>query len=353
VAPAADDLLLLAPQPGTSYQTQCKAVTVSALSGAGLIIPDKEVVFGTGVGVSSSPLFEFDGASVLLSNDAAPAIVYDVGVVTKNQTMAFIPNNEANLGGFGWTVHRYPPNAGNTRYDCVMQFGFNPPQSGSYQPLDHAFNFTLENEFKTNGGVRQIEFYMEYAPVGGGTSLRPFAITVNLVTDVMVPGFNCQSVVFDDETGVNTPWLQIQSNDGDPSQIPYINIADKAGKKGELRVSHNNINWLRQQGISLIGYNSAIGYLLPDGNLDTLRVFNTPGSTHDFNIEFGSTDFIKFGWTFSDGTMTLVDSAAAVKFWKAKYKSSDGSMGDTGSFTSGDVVPKTVTVKDGIITSIV
>ena len=53
----------------------------------------------------------------------------------------------------------------------------------------------------------------------------------------------------------------------------------------------------------------------------------------------------------TDGGLSVVKSAVIGDYVTAKYKSSDGSSGATGSFTTAD--SKTVTVKDGIITSIV
>lgn len=60
--------------------------------------------------------------------------------------------------------------------------------------------------------------------------------------------------------------------------------------------------------------------------------------------------------TFATDTLTatkLVGTTSVKAGTAAGFISSDGSTGATGTFLSGDIVPKAITVKDGIITSII
>jgi hypothetical protein len=106
-----------------------------------------------------------------------------------------VETNEEGTAPFGWTLAKYAGNAGETKQDNQFCWGYNVgPGGNKIVPSEHSYGHCIENRYRTNNGVAQLEEYNFFIPgnecVGTGcVTQRTMSVSPELASGLVINRF--------------------------------------------------------------------------------------------------------------------------------------------------------------------
>jgi hypothetical protein len=163
-----------------------------------------------------------------------------------------VSNNESGVPDFSTTLTFYAGSNGATVRDNVWSSGYNRGPSGKQVSGKHAWYYNVESDYKTAGGVRQLEMYFGYESPSGTYAVRPFSITPHIDLDTVEVGIRAESIKVG-YVDTTFDWLQFVSS----SSTGQLSLTGNSS----ITYDASNRYFISSGGQGLLGYQSSVGYL--------------------------------------------------------------------------------------------
>lgn len=178
----------------------------------------------------------------------------DVTVPTSGSIQAIrMKTNEAGSGDFAFSYFATAGNAGETRRDNQLVWGYNPGGPGNVAD-EHSFVEAIESRYNTAEDILQVEHYFQYdSGIESAISLpgvRPFSITIGLVSGDVAIDNMADSVRFWDKfftgDGAGSPYFRMDMDDTEASFRLEGNSQIAYDGTDSVFLTNNGANYLYQ-----------------------------------------------------------------------------------------------------------